>query len=67
MLTDVNLAAIDAASPADDPVATLDRNKDDGTRPLGPADYIRFRIDDQVAFIATVFGATTPGARACAG
>jgi hypothetical protein len=50
MLTDVNLAAIDAASPADDPVATLDRDKDDGTRPLGAAEYIRFRIDDQVTF-----------------
>jgi hypothetical protein len=50
MLTDVNLAAIDAASPADDPVATLDRDTDDRTRPLGAADYIRFRIDDQVAF-----------------
>ena len=50
MLTDVNLAAIETAGPADDPVATMDRDKDDGTRPLGAAEYIRFRLDDQVAF-----------------
>ncbi len=50
MLTDVNLSAIDTARPDDDPVATMDPEKDDRTRPLGAAEYIRFRIDDQVRY-----------------
>ncbi len=50
MLTDVNLSAIDTGRPEDDPVATMDRDRDDWTRPLGAAEYIRFRIDDQVKY-----------------
>ncbi len=50
MLTDVSLSSIDDAGAGDDIAATESADRDDGMRPLGPAAYIRFRIDDQVTF-----------------
>jgi hypothetical protein len=49
MQTEVNLSAFDDRRPAD-PAVGHTADGDDGYRPLTPETYIKYRIDDQIAY-----------------